>query len=327
MSLTVTRPISKDEIAVFNRDGVVHLRGVLSLTAVNELRAAIDEALRTANDSHAAYNLTRIVKAVQSRNFDDLDQLQGGQYDIKALAEMIAMSGNDTLQDEALQADNDAGSYHLDSGVAARLSKFRDFSLNEQIGELVGSLMQTDEVRFYDDQIFVKEAGCLERTAFHQDSTYFHIDGHQTCVIWAPVDPANQETGTIKYLRGSHRWNKDFKPNVFVASTPFPGAEGEDLHNQDELENHPDLIQFNCEPGDLLIHHYRTVHGAGGNHSSYQVRRAASLRYCGSDVRFQKRPYAPPQAHHVHDLKDGDPLDRAACFPLIWKSPEAVVAA
>ena len=322
MSLTVTRPITQDEVAIFNRDGVVHLRGVLSLTAVNDLRAAIDEAIRTSSDSHAAYNLTRVVRAINNKDFDSLEDLQGGQYNIKALAEMIASSGNAPLQDEASYANDDGGSYHLDSGVAARLSKFRNFSLNEQIGEIVGALMQSSEVRFYDDQIFVKEPGCLERTAFHQDSTYFHIEGSQTCVIWAPVDPANAETGSIQYLRGSHRWNKDFKPNVFVASTAFPDAEGEDLHNQSELENHPDLIQFTCEPGDLVIHHYRTVHGAAGNHSPYQVRRAASLRYCGDDVRYNHRPYAPPQAHHKHNLKDGDPLNAADCFPLIWKAPE-----
>ena len=69
-----------------------------------------------------------------------------------------------------------------------------------------------------------------------------------------------------------------------------------------------DLVHFETEPGDVLVHHYRTIHGAGGNTTRYQVRRAASLRYCGDDIRFKTRPWAPKQLHHTHRLDDGDPL-------------------
>ena len=40
-----------------------------------------------------------------------------------------------------------------------------------------------------------------------------------------------------------------------------------------------------------------------------------SLRYCGDDIRFKFRAYAPAQAHFHHTLKDGDPLD-CAQFPV-----------
>lgn len=318
------RSITLDEVATYKRDGVVHLRGILSLDAVNTLRRAIDTAISTSADSAAAYDLTRLVKAIDEDDLDSLEDLRDGQYDIKAIAELIKADGASTLRDD--QTERSKGIYHLDSGIAARLRSFKDFSLDKSIGRLAGEVMGAQSIRFYDDQIFVKEPRCLEKTAFHQDSTYFHLEGDQTCVMWIPVDPANEETGSIRYLRGSHKSGKAYKPNVFVASTPFPGADGDDLPDQEALDRDPRLVQFECEPGDIVIHHHKTVHGANGNHHSYQVRRAASLRYCGNEMRYFHRSYAPPQAHHVHELKDGDPID-AACFPLVWTRPEHADAA
>jgi len=81
-----------------------------------------------------------------------------------------------------------------------------------------------------------------------------------------------------------------------------------------------DIVHFDVEPGDVIVHHYRTIHGTGGNQSRYQVRRAASIRYCGDDIRFKERPWAPPQLHHTTRLKTGDPLD-GPDFPVVWERP------
>jgi len=122
----------------------------------------------------------------------------------------------------------------------------------------------------------------------------------------------------MQYLRGSHRAGKLYQPNVFVSQTPLPGAQGEPLPDIEGHMDDFDIIHFDVEPGDVIVHHYRTVHGAGGNHSRYQVRRAASLRYCGDDIRFQTRPWAPKQLHHTQRLNDGDPLN-GPDFPVVWR--------
>jgi ectoine hydroxylase-related dioxygenase (phytanoyl-CoA dioxygenase family) len=81
---------------------------------------------------------------------------------------------------------------------------------------------------------------------------------------------------------------------------------------------------YELEPGDMLVHHHLTVHGSAGNATLRQTRRAASLRYCGDDIRFKFRPYALAPAHH--QLKDGDPLD-CAQFPVMWPRPARLPAA
>jgi ectoine hydroxylase-related dioxygenase (phytanoyl-CoA dioxygenase family) len=320
----VTRAVTSDEIAVFERDGVVLLKGILNLQAVNSLRMAIDSAVATAAESKSAYNLSRVISAIDRGRLDDLNDLRDGQYDIRALAEMVMADGRPTLREASSQQN--MGSYYIDSGVAARVKGFQKIALAEGLGYIAGSLMRSEAIRFFDDQIFVKEPQCADRTSFHQDSTYFHAKGNQTCVFWVPVDPVRDEHGAMQYVRGSHKWQKDFQPNVFISPLAFPGADGEPVPDIEGREDEFDLIQFDVDPGDVIIHHYMTVHGAGANHSRYQVRRAASLRYCGDDMVYFNRPYAPQQSHHVHQLQDGDPLN-AACFPLIWSNPNMQKAA
>jgi ectoine hydroxylase-related dioxygenase (phytanoyl-CoA dioxygenase family) len=121
------------------------------------------------------------------------------------------------------------------------------------------------------------------------------------------------------YVRGSHKWGKEYKTNPFLVQTPFPDAVGEDLPDISQNMDDYDILRFETKPGDVLIHHFRTVHGAAGNHS-HRPRRAASLRYIGDDMRYYNRPGAPPQPYHDHNLKEGDPLDSRA-FPVVWPKP------
>jgi len=78
-----------------------------------------------------------------------------------------------------------------------------------------------------------------------------------------------------------------------------------------------DIVSFDVEPGDVIVHHFATLHGSGGNATTDQMRRAASLRYCGDDITYHARLGAPEQPWHTHSLRDGDPLIDDN-FPLLW---------
>lgn len=310
----LARPITRDEIAAYNVAGVVLLRGILDLSAVNTLRRCIDDAVRTIGESASGYDLSYLTRAAEKNDRQMLESESGGQHDVAGIVDYIKKSGKPFLFD---QTDAPKGSFLLDSGVTAKLREFRHFSLRGPAAEIAAGLLDSERVNFFGDQIFVKEPGTRERTAFHQDATYFEIEGDQCCVLWIAVDPVTLESGAMQYWRGSHKDGTLYQPNVFVAQTPMPGAEGELLP---DIEGHMadyDIVHFDVEPGDVIVHHYRTVHGTGGNNSRYQVRRAASLRYCGDDIRFKTRPWAPRQLHHTQRLNDGDPLS-GPDFPVVW---------
>jgi len=309
----LARPITPDEVAVYRRNGFVLLRGILGLQSVNSLRRAIDAAVSTMGDSRTGCNLSRVRRAAQAASSEVFREADGGQHDVSGIMAHVIASGTRFPVD---QGKEDAGSFLLDSGLTSRIGEFRKFALNGPAGEIAAVLLQSEIVRFFNDQMFVKEARTPDRTAFHQDATYLEIDGDQCCVLWIPVDPVRLESGAMLYLRGSHRDGRLYRPNISVKQTLLP-AEGEPLPDIEGHMEDYDLVYFETEPGDVLVHHYRTVHGAGGNNTRYQVRRAASLRYCGDDVRFKVRPWAPKQLHHTNRLHDGEPLS-GADFPVVW---------
>ncbi len=317
----LARPITNDEVVTYNRTGVVLLRGVLDLRWVNSLRRAIDDAVRSLEASPAGYNLSLLRRAAQQDDNTALKRADGGQHDVTGIVKYIKASGMPFL----LDGGKDNGSFILDTGITARVDEFKNFALKGPGPEIAAALLGAQDVRFFNDQIFVKEAGTPDRTAFHQDATYFELAGDQCCVLWVPADPVSLENGAMLYWRGSHLDGRLYAPNVFVSRTPLPGAHGERLPDIESHQDQYDLVYFETEPGDVLVHHYRTVHGAGGNNSRYQVRRAASLRYCGDDIRFMTRPWAPKQLHHSHRLRDGDPLS-GADFPLVWQTHREAAA-
>ncbi len=319
----LARPITADEVAAYKVNGVVLLRGILDLAAVNALRGCIDKAVHTIGQSQSGYDLSSITRAAETADSAALAAESGGQHDVAGIMEYIKASGKPFLFDRTRSSK---GSFFLDTGITARLNEFRRFSLRGPGPEIAAALLDSEKVNFFGDQIFVKEPGTRERTAFHQDATYFEIDGEQCCVLWVPVDPVTLDNGTMLYLRGSHRDGTLYQPNVFVAQTPLPGAQGKALPDIEGHMSDYDIVHFDVEPGDVIVHHYRTVHGAGGNNSRYQVRRAASLRYCGDDIRFRSRPWAPRQLHHTHSLRDGDVLS-GSDFPVVWARDPSRVAA
>ena len=310
----LARSITPDEVAAYKFNGVVLLRGVLNLESVNTLRRCIDEAVRTLKQSPAGYDLSSLARAAEVENWDALKSASEGQHNVAGIVEYIKASGKPFLVEDD---ESGKGSFLLDTGISARLREFRRFTLRGAAPEIAAALLDSEKVNFFGDQIFVKEPGTRERTAFHQDATYFEIDGDQCCVLWIPVDPVTLENGAMMYVRGSHRDGKLYQPNVFVAQTPLPGAQGEPLPDIEGHMDQYDIIHFDVEPGDVIVHNYKTLHGTGGNHSRYQVRRAASLRYCGDDIRFQTRPWTPKQLHHTQRLNDGDPL-HGPDFPVVW---------
>jgi hypothetical protein len=86
-----------------------------------------------------------------------------------------------------------------------------------------------------------------------------------------------------------------------------------------------DVVYYESEPGDVIVHHVRTVHGSTGNLSADRVRRAVTLRYLGDDVRYLERTGAPPDSAKSSSLRNGDRMDSPE-FPLVWAAEQGNVA-
>ena len=122
----LARPVTKDEVAAYNINGVVLLRGILDLATVNSLRRNIDEAVRTMADSPAGYNLSQLTSAIEAYDQSTLKQKSDGQYDVSAIADHILSTGKPFLKDEKAGGK---GSFLLDTGIAERVRDFKRFTL------------------------------------------------------------------------------------------------------------------------------------------------------------------------------------------------------
>jgi len=279
---------SEEEVNVFWEDGVVCLRGVLKPAFVLAMAPAVDRLVR--------------------------ESIGGTMYDMSAMGAEIASTGG------AVLTDGRQGRGRFVSGTDHwRVDEdCRAFALNPSIGAIVGRLLRSRKVNLWEDSVLVKEPDTAERTAWHQDLPYFHVSGEQVCTTWIPLDVADAQTGAMSFARGSHRWQGQYRPNWFVSNLPMPGTEGEVIPDIEALAaaGEVELVQFDLGPGDMTVHHARTLHAAGGNLSATRRRRAISLRYCGDDAVYHFRPGAPRKPHHEF-VREGDTLDGPDC-PVVW---------
>ena len=276
--------IDAADIDSFWRDGVVCLRQVMPPAWLERMADPIERALA---DTTTTTNLTALGTAVVP------DAMLGDRGATGPRGQFLA--GTDHWK-----VDPD----------------FADFALVSPLPAIVAQLLRSSHVYLYEDSVLVKEPGTREPTAFHQDMGYFHLEGDQVCTTWVPLDPVTPATGAVVFARGSHRWERDFRPNWFVSQQSMPDTDGEDTPDVFASPGEYDLITFDTQPGDITVHHARTLHGATANTSPTLRRRAISVRYCGDDARHHIRRGAPLKPHH-HHMAEGDPAEHEGC-PRAW---------
>ena len=128
---------------------------------------------------------------------------------------------------------------------------------------------------------------------------FFRWDGDQAAVCWVPVDSVTKECGAMRYIKGSHRWPQ-YAPRLLVSNSPVDDDAANYsplLPENDELFETEEILSWDCEPGDVIVHHPNMVHGSGGNVTKGQRRLAASMRYIGDDVRWSNKPTAAGLTH------------------------------
>lgn len=194
----------------------------------------------------------------------------------------------------------------------------RRAAFESPLAETARRLMESDSVRFFHEHVLVKEPGATERTPWHHDQPYYCLDGDQNVSLWVALDPVPATSG-MRFLAGSHRWNRWFVPRKFIDHTAYSPAEAnfELVPDVDALiADGADVLSFDIEPGDVIAFHYRTLHDAPGNTTTSR-RRAVSYRWIGDDATFASRPWEVSPPYDADGLTIGGPLGDDPRFPLV----------
>ena len=221
------------------------------------------------------------------------------------------------------------------------------------VAEIVGSVMQVP-VRFYMDQMFYKPAGEISQSAWHQDTCYYNVEGHQLVRAWICADPAPREV-SLEVVRGSHLWNITYRPPVGMDPESDPEAAhqleedfasgkvliGKEAHEQwtyfdsfmdpslpslPEIDRYRDsfeILGWDYSPGDVILFHGNILHSARGGSTLPHPRRAHASLWAGPDVRYiRRRSQSIPDPIALYDEKprDGQRLsDFPNVFPIAWE--------
>lgn len=209
--------------------------------------------------------------------------------------------------------------YQMDTFLWKHVDEIRDAIYYGPFAHWAQQLMGAEEVRFFYDQMFVKEPGTDAPTPWHQDLSFWPIRGEQIASFWIPLDPVTRESSGLLYVRGSHRWPQRYKA---VSPDYVAAIIDEAMDDIPDINADPDryeLLDWDMQPGDILMFHPLTLHGSHGNSHRTRRRRALALRWTGDDVRWAPSAKRMP-VHFRHDSKPGQPLSGAA-FPRILPAP------
>lgn len=200
---------------------------------------------------------------------------------------------------------------------------FRALATHSPIGALAAAILRSRQVTFLLDMLLVKEPHTPALTPWHHDQPYNWVDGRQVCGMWISLDRVTRESGAAEWIRGSHRWGRWFAARPFEGGDYAVGDGLEPLPDIDGERESYDIVSFDTEPGDVIINHLLTVHGAYGNNSDRR-RRAIVYRLAGDDARYAERGPGRPKPKRDPGLKPGDPFppDHDQ-FPRIWPQPAA----
>jgi Phytanoyl-CoA dioxygenase (PhyH) len=315
MNRKLIRPVTDDELLTYHRDGVVWLREILDVEWAERLGNAIDELIdsRTDKPTDQVLDLTGLSIAAASHAQTNAPAPAGNPEwgSPRQLAGRVAL-------DTRVRPQSRRGHFLSVTSAWQLHPAIRELAIDSPLPELAALLSGSAKLYLYDDQLLVKPPGTIERTAWHQDQGYDHIVGDKVCAIRVPTGRETPELGLIQYLRGSHQSGTIYKVNYFISDATAPDDGGEPIPPIEGHEADFDIVTFAPGPGDVVVHHLRTLHGAAGNSSETETRRAVTFRYAGDDVRYQFRRFAPP-GQRPSQLRDGDPLDlEPERHPVVW---------
>lgn len=305
MNKSPLNPITDAHIRAYRDDGVVCLRQMFDIDWIERLHAAWVRVRQRLTEAGA--------DVLMPRKFLDGDPL--------LQAEM----------EDSMNAATMARKY--ESGAPITGSKymsmwdpdFRAYALESPAGEIVGRVMQAEQVRFFWDQIFEKRAGGNLDTYWHNDQGAWPTRGEHLPSFWLPLTPISEDQ-SLEYIAGSHHdrtryWGKSWNARNAEKAGQRP-ADRPDFIDFEQKRGDPQtrFLKWAMEPGDVMMFHPRVYHGGGPNRNPNRARIALATRWFGDDIRWDPRigdvnvPGIPLARMRIDQGPDDDEL-----FPVVWR--------
>ncbi len=199
-----------------------------------------------------------------------------------------------------------------------RILEYKNFIFNSNISLIAKKLLKSKKINLFHEHVLVKEIGSKKRTPWHQDQSYYCVNGKDNCSFWIPLDEVSKSSSP-EFILGSNKWNQQFLPTKFFGHNyKHKDSEFKNIPNIEKNRNNYKIKNWKLSPGDVVVFSFSTVHGAPENKSKNR-RRAFSVRFTGDDATYIKRKGEMSPPFPRLKLKNGDPLD-SSTFPVLISS-------
>ena len=107
--------------------------------------------------------------------------------------------------------------------------------------------------------LFIKEPNSLHHVTYHQDATYMGLEPQDSLTAWIALTESTRENGCVRMIQGSHLL--DIQQHIDTFGEDNILTRGQQIENIDEKR----ALDIELEPGQMSLHHARTVHGSRPN--------------------------------------------------------------
>ena len=234
--------------------------------------------------------------------------------------------------DRARVWDRDAAGRTMfyDSQAWLGVDEYRRFIFDSPAARIVAQLMDSTQINFYFDAVFVRSPGSQFATPWHQDEPYWSVEGYDTCTLWMPLVPVKRENA-LAYVPGSHRLDSVFYQYNFGNLNPDDKAGIDQVDFSVVAEStFPDInadpegfgvVSWDMQAGDCVAFNSRIMHGGSGKLDEGRELRVFTTKWLGDDVRIKFRDCGMDPDHSAimteHGLKPGD-RPGSDLYPQVW---------
>ena len=132
----------------------------------------------------------------------------------------------------------------------------------KKVFELAEILLENKENKIRASEFFLKPKSVGLSVPCHQDNGYWCLKNGEGFTLWTALTKCDNKSGSVWYYHGSHHLGDIQHINSFR-----PGS-SQELSEENKLLVEKvcgTRVSYKMNPGDILVHHSRTVHGSEPN--------------------------------------------------------------
>lgn len=131
----------------------------------------------------------------------------------------------------------------------------------------------------WDTSFFSKNPGDPTYVSWHQDGTYWKLNGPAVVTAWIALSPSNPTTGCMRVVPGTQK--TQFLPQRETFKDDNALSRGQEIAVE-VSEGH--AVDLTLAPGEFSLHHLWIVHGSNANLSPDTPRIGMACRYIAPEV-------------------------------------------